>query len=890
MPTSARLKRKFPAWLAVAGWLFGTAIVWLSSSALADVQVTTEGSGSEATVGISIEAPIGDVLQTYLSPDSRRLALELSRQASPEYWQAIAEVLQAADPFIERVSTEGFRGGPGVVLQLREPVELTSETLSVIDADSIRWSVELAARSGTSEESTTEDLADETPPASTRDDRQPPALASVESRRRGEMIELTLLSRRDLMAEVFFESEPERLIISFPAGQRLGLRNALGDEWPELLGEPVRRRTWEGEERLTFEPAVPLDLIGATSELDADRALSRTRLLFGRDSQPVFDDDAVEVSMRFSVEDGPRLIVSDTQARLVQAHLLADPPRLMVDLPGVSPEQARPLLPALEESLDSDYVVGVELGRSRLGSARLRLDMARGYAAELALDMVPFVGELDTGEVAVALPETSRILDGVVRSAEPATLEAGGLRLSLPEGFADELGVTEGLGSTRLLDEFYTELDAPLEAEIGERFSLRRAFRDALARDPQYQAALAAARAEREALPQSMAGYLPQVALVGNRSYTEQDVRASGTLDAGRTDVSAWSYSLEVSQPILNAPALQQIRQARVVVEQTKAAVQAARQDLIIRVAQAYLQVLQSLDETEVARSEREALQAQFDVAEQRFASGLGERTALNDARSSLAIARAREIQATNQLDDARLALKEIVGVEVAGLDGFRGDFNPSLPFPDEPGIWIQAAETNNPALRSQLLTNRIARLEIERQRAQRLPTVDLSASAGRQADDRTLFSEERQDIESAQVALEVRMPLYTGGRTSSIVREAQERLTESLQQSESERRRVERAVRSSFQGVASTAELMRALRESIEAEEIRLQSRIEGLESGVVSRIDVLNAYRQYFSVRRDYASVRSDYLINRLSLQQAVGTLDERDLAELDRLLDVF
>lgn len=887
MAEGTKTKHGFPAWVIVA-----CAVVKLlfASAAIANVQVSTDLADDRATISIHLRAPIGDVLQTYLSPDSRRLALVLSPEANLAQWQAIAEDLEAADPFIQRVSTEGFRGGPGIVLQLREPVTLTSETLSVIDAESIRWSVELLARSRTAPDAAPEDRATEAPPPDTREDRQPLALASVESRPRGDMLELTLLGRRDLMAEVIFESDPERLILRFPAGQRLGLRRALADQWPELLGDPVRRRSRDGEERLIFEPRVPLDLIGATSELDAERALSRTRLLFGRDSRPSLTDDEVPRSMRFSVADGPRLTVTGDPTGPVQAYLLADPPRLIVDLPGVTPDQARPLLSELEESLDGNYVVGFEMGRSRLGSARVRLDLARAYAAGLALDMIPFVRELDTGEVAVALPETTRILDGIARSAEPISLEAGGLRLSLPEGFADEMGVAEGLGSTLLLDEFYTDLDVPAEEELGERFSLRRAFRDALARDPQYQAALAAARAEREALPQAVAGYLPQVALVGNRSYSEQDVRASGTLETGRTDVSAWSYSLEVSQPVLNAPALQQIRQARVVVEQTKAAVQAAQQDLILRVAQSYLQVLQALDEAEVARAEREALQAQFDVAEQRFLSGLGERNELNDARSSLAIARARQIQADNQLDDARLALKEIVGVEVAGLDGFRGDFNPSLPFPDEPSVWIQAAETNNPALRSQLLSNRIARLEIQRQRAQRLPTVDLAASAGRQADDRTLFSEERQDIDSAQVALEVRMPIYTGGRTTSVVREAQERLTESLQQSESERRRVERAVRSAFQGVASTAELMRALRESIEAEETRLQSRIEGLESGVVSRIDVLNAYRQYFSVRRDYASVRLDYLVNRLSLQQAVGTLDERDLAELDRLLDVY
>ena len=798
-------------------------------------------------------------------------------------WQGLARALVDADPLITRASSEGLRGGPGIVFQLAKPVRLVEERIAIVDAQTAQWFVELAVMP----QSMVETADSPTAQSSASQDN---ALAGIEARQRGGVTELTLLGRRNLVAEVVFETAPDRLIILFPPGQQLGLADALPFVWPQRLGEPVLRQQPNGSEALIFETEGPLDLVGATSELDSEQLLSRTRLLFGADLAPRDGQFQSPETVSILPGEGLEVRVVGDSAMPVQTFLLADPPQLVIDLLGVSPKAAESAVVDFESRINLDYVAGVALGETRLGSARLRVDLAGEYAAGLALDTVPFIQRPEPGQIEIALPESSRLFEGFAGRSEPVTLEAQGLRLTLPEGFADGDAPALGLGSTQLLDEFYGDINQPDPIGEGERFSLRRALTDALARDPTYQAALAAARAERQALPQALAGYRPQVSLVGRASASEQNVRESGTINTGRTEVQAYSYALEVAQPIIRAPALSEIEQARIALEQAEQTERAARQALILRLAQSYLQVLKALDEAELARAELEAIEAQFALAEQRFERGLGTQNELNDARSGLAIARARQIQRQNELDDARLALKEIVGVEVAALEGFRGDFTPSLPFPDQPAPWIRAAEAQNPELRSRLLANRIAQLEVERQKAARLPTLDLNLSAGRQGDDQTLFSDQRQEIDTLQVGLEMRMPLYSGGRTTSLITQSQERLTETLQRAEGERRRIERAVRSSFLGVVSTAELMAALQESLTAEETRLQTRVEGLESGVASQIEVLEAYQQYFAVRRDYSEVRLDYLINRLSLQQAVGTLDERDLDELDRLLEVF
>ncbi len=866
-------------------WVF-VGLLMLPMAVSASLNVVAREESGQPSLSFTLDIPVGELLQTYLSPDGRQLAVVLDSEADIQEWRALAAMLVDADPLITGFSTEGLRGGPGIVLELSRPVTIADERIAVLDAMTAQWSVKLAVVSASAVPGQIADAPADLTPTAGRED----ALAGIEARQRGGVTELTLLGRRNLIAEVVFEQSPDQLVILFPSGQQLGLADALPFVWPERLGEPVLRRRPNGAEALIFDTDGPLDLVGATSELDSGQLLSRTRLLFGADLAPRDGQFAPPTAISIVPGEGLGLRVEGDAAMPVQSFLLADPPRLVVDLLGVSPTAAQAAVAELESQIDLGYVAGLSLSQTRLGSARVRIDLAGDYARGLALDTVPFIQRLSPGQIDIALPESSRLFEGFAGRSEPVTLEAQGLRLTLPDGFADESAPTLGLGSTQLLDEFYGDLDQPDPIGEGERFSLRRALTDALARDPIYQAALAAARAEREALPQALAGYRPQVSLVGRGSVSEQNVQESGTINTGKTEVQAYSYSLEVAQPIIRAPALREIEQARIALEQAEEAEQAARQALILRLAQSYLQVLKALDETELARAELEAIEAQFALAEQRFERGLGTRNELNDARSGLAIARARQIQRQNELDDARLALKEIVGVEVAALEGFRGDFTPSLPFPDNAGPWIRAAEQQNPELRSRLLANRIAQLEVERQQAGRLPTLDLSLSAGRQADDQTLFSDDRQEIDTLQVALEMRMPLYSGGRTTSLITQAQERLTETLQRAEGERRRIERAVRSSFLGVVSTAELMEALQESLAAEETRLQTRIEGLESGVESQIEVLDAYQQYFAVRRDYSEVRLDYLINRLSLQQAVGALDERDLDELDRLLDVY
>ncbi|OIN06539.1 hypothetical protein BFR47_04025 [Oceanisphaera psychrotolerans] len=349
-----------------------------------------------------------------------------------------------------------------------------------------------------------------------------------------------------------------------------------------------------------------------------------------------------------------------------------------------------------------------------------------------------------------------------------------------------------------------------------------------------------------------------------------------------------YNLALNLTQPVYRRASLIAIDQAEVAVEQAKLALLAAEQDMLMRLTTAYLDVLAARDERDLAEAEHNAVTAQLQQAQIRFNSGLLSLADYNESRSLEALTRARLMKADFQYEDARLGVKEIVGQEVESLHGFNADFRAAAPFPERVDRWVGAALDQNLALQAQRLSTNIARQEIGRRRAEHLPTVDLFASAGQQVSESTLFSDTRQDVNELEVGIRVNVPIYSGGRTASLVRESAARLDRSNQELEREYRKTERIVRSAYASLVSSTAMLAALREGILAQEIRLATRLKGFESGVETSVSVLDAYQSYYAARRDFMNARYEYLKNRLTLKQAVGSLARNDVADLDLMLE--
>jgi outer membrane protein len=326
--------------------------------------------------------------------------------------------------------------------------------------------------------------------------------------------------------------------------------------------------------------------------------------------------------------------------------------------------------------------------------------------------------------------------------------------------------------------------------------------------------------------------------------------------------------------------------QAQLAVKQAELNLLAAEQDLILRVATSYLNFLASNDGVELARAEREATEKQYEQAKSRMDSGLGTIAQVHDMEARLSLTKAREIESENRVDDARLALKEIVGEGVSGVRGFKSDFDPAMPLPSSIESWVEASTEQNLALQGRALAVEIAAMEITRQRAGHLPTVSLVGSMNRLDAGGSLYGD-GQLSENAEIGVRFNLPLTDGGMTMSMSREASARKDKAAHEREQEQRRTERLTRSSYNGLVTSAKTLDALRQSVVAQESALETRIEGFNSGLYNVVAVMDAYRLYYTAQRDFFQSRYDYLLNRLKLKQAVGTLSRKDLEDISALM---
>jgi len=885
-----------PRCLVVSGGLLLALLlaIWVSAAPAEIASVRAERSESLTRLHVPILP--GDVVRASLADDDLTLVIVVQSAAERQHWRAVARAITDSDQLFVSSDVESMPSGYRLAVSLREPVAVLDETVGVLPPAQLRWSVTLS----------TQELAEappplprEGPPSSISSDETPqirPGISDIGVAARGRLISLRFVGRSDAPPQLGVLSDPDRLRITVAAPTGWDIQRLLPDRWPAELGAP-RVRRGEDDETVTleFQTPAPINLVQTLADADATGDALITTFLLAEDGpvDPMLDHADAIRSISVPRVQGLHILIEGAAAASADAYLLDRPFRLVIGFPGLSPDWLLSVASALPGA--SDYIDDAWVSATAAGSARLELMLDPGYGRSLPRGTIPFRETRGAGTTIVMLPEADRPLgdangvDAESPLTDVAALQLGGVDLRLPADFLLGVLPERAMGSIRLDSRFYEDETARPRLPVGGRFTLMRGLRDALQTDPVYRASEAELRVATEALPQARAGYLPSLALNYRYGTVNQDVRASGTLDQGATNYAVQSLTLNLTQPLLRAPVLAEMDQARLAAEQARLAVVAAEQDLIRRLASAYLDVLLANDEMELADAELDATEAQFELARSRFDAGLADRNELNDARSRQAIALARRIQSANVREDAQLGLKEIVGDEVADVQGLTIDFRPAPPFPATVEAWIAAAFDQNVELRGRMVASAIAETDVRRQQFQRLPTVDLVASAGRQRDEQTLFSPERQELDTVEASVQVSMPLYSGGRVSAQINQSLARQDLEFERQESAFRRVERSVRSSFLGVEASARLMEALRESVRAEELRLETRLRDLDAGRGDQIAVLDSYQQYFASRRDYAQARYDYLVNRLNLKFAVGALDSSDLAELDRLLEV-
>jgi outer membrane protein len=289
----------------------------------------------------------------------------------------------------------------------------------------------------------------------------------------------------------------------------------------------------------------------------------------------------------------------------------------------------------------------------------------------------------------------------------------------------------------------------------------------------------------------------------------------------------------------------------------------------------------------ELAESQKAAVSEQLAQAKRNFEVGVATITDTNEAQAKYDSIVAQEISARNDLENRRTALRAIIGRFPQDLKRLGPGFEPALPSPNVLDFWVERALSDNLAVRIAQYNSDIATLEIERQRAGRLPTLDLVGSVNAQASNGSVNTGISSNSGQVAVGLSLNVPLYTGGFVDSKVREALALQDAARQNLEIARRTALFQAQTGFTGVTSAAASVKAFEQALVSAQSAYDSNKTGQEVGVRTNLDVLNTQQNVFQTRRDLAQAYFNYLIGVLRLKSAVGTLDEQALEQINSRL---
>jgi outer membrane protein len=427
----------------------------------------------------------------------------------------------------------------------------------------------------------------------------------------------------------------------------------------------------------------------------------------------------------------------------------------------------------------------------------------------------------------------------------------------------------------------------PLAAAAEDLFQV---YRDAQRYDAAYSAARLALEAGREKLPQGRALVLPTLNLTGNATRSRFDVDSNDPAISAsflRSTNSA-SYTLTLTQPLYRPQNWYQYEQGEFQVRQAEASFGLAYQDLVIRVSQAYFDGLAAIDTLNLVRAQKAAISEQLAQAKRNFEVGTATITDTHEAQARFDLSSAQEIAAINDLESKQRVLQQLTGKVYTELKHIRPDIKLSPPNPPNMESWVQLAEKQNYSVIQSEAATEVARREARRASSAHMPTLDIVGTVGQSTDTGTVTTIVGRDITTAQIGLQLAVPIYQGGSLSSKEREAAALSLKSRDDLENAKRSAALTARQNYLSVINGIAQVGALEQALVSSQSALDSNRLGYEVGVRINIDVLNAQQQLFSTRRDLAVARYNTITNQLRLKAAAGSLREEDLEEINRVLE--
>ncbi|MEW5902937.1 MAG: TolC family outer membrane protein [Pseudomonadota bacterium] len=426
-------------------------------------------------------------------------------------------------------------------------------------------------------------------------------------------------------------------------------------------------------------------------------------------------------------------------------------------------------------------------------------------------------------------------------------------------------------------------LAAPAQAD-----DLLDIYRAAQSQDAVFAAARAAQQAGQEKLTQGRALLLPSVTLNANSTYNNTNTQYMGTtvFPSGEKRYNSHGYGVTLVQPLFREQNWAMYNESELQVAISEEQFKAAQQDIILRTAQAYFDVLIAQDTVQLTAAQKDAIAQQLEQAKRNFEVGTATITDTYEAQARYDLILAQELAAANNLEVKRRDLQQLINADVPALNVLGDAFKLVSPEPADAEKWVETAQHNNVQVRMAEAAYQLADEEVARNRGGHLPTIDLVANYSKNTSNGSSFGV-GSDVRSTSVGVQLNMPLFQGGATQSKWREADAGREKARQDLENARRSVAVQTRQAYLGVVSGIAQVQALEQALKSSESLLSASKLGQEVGVRTSLDVLNAQQQMYATRRDLYQAKYNYLVSQLRLKAAAGSLEEGDLTQVNQAL---
>jgi outer membrane protein len=373
-----------------------------------------------------------------------------------------------------------------------------------------------------------------------------------------------------------------------------------------------------------------------------------------------------------------------------------------------------------------------------------------------------------------------------------------------------------------------------------------------------------------------------------SRLYPQVNLQVSSSKnyanEAGRlSDYYGQRANLSARQAILDLASYYRFDSARYAAKQAESEAHLARMQLTAQLIDSYLEGLQSDDEMEQLWGEKEVATQQVARLLAMFQMQMAKVTDLSEATAYLQQLETRQIDVANKADAARIKLRELSGRDPGELAVLTKSNFPVVPYDEN--YWVRSALDGNPDILARTEAVKVSRSTLSSARAEHYP--QLSFLMQRNESNQDIDNLPRREFGVNVVGLELRIPIYEGGRVNATMTSALAQLNIAQQQLEATRRTVERDMRLVFASavanharIESTTNQVNVMEQSVTAQEV-------GFDLGVVTVIDVLDARRRLFKARLDLAKARYDFLRDLMGLRMRSGGLRVTDIEEFNQWL---